>query len=129
MPSSLFKASLPPGLEWHAWVAHTTLLKYQPCLSIHSGNLNWSPSYPTATYFVPSSPSAPSDCEELCSTDRREPSEKLHDDVVSGVQSLMDGERRAAGVIRKPRVDFHCVFVAGSICRGRAALVIASVFW
>ncbi|KAG5888667.1 hypothetical protein JTB14_014860 [Gonioctena quinquepunctata] len=102
MPSSLFKASLPLGLEWHAWVAHTTLLN---------------------------SPSAPYGCEELCSTDRREPSEKMHDDVVSGVQSLMDSERRAAGVIRKPRVDFHCVCVAGTICRGRAALVIALVFW
>ncbi|KAG5870634.1 hypothetical protein JTB14_034886 [Gonioctena quinquepunctata] len=62
-------------------------------------------------------------------TDRREPWMKMHDNMVSGIQSLMDKERRAADVIQKPRVDFHCVCVAGSIYRGSAALLVASVFW
>ncbi|KAG5888671.1 hypothetical protein JTB14_014864 [Gonioctena quinquepunctata] len=61
-------------------------------------------------------------------TDRREPWMKMHDDMVSGIQSLMDRYRRAADVIQKPQDDFRCVCITGSICRGSAALLIVAVF-
>ncbi|KAG5888663.1 hypothetical protein JTB14_014856 [Gonioctena quinquepunctata] len=78
---------------------HTTLPSEYPM----TPNQNWSISYSQPHIFCTQFPSAP--CEIVFHRRARAFGEDATD-VVSGVQSLMDSERRTAGVIRKPVSDF-----------------------